>query len=1265
MAPSFVHLHVHSHYSLLDGANRIDDLVERTRRQNQSAIAITDHGCIFGAIEFYTKATKAGVKPILGMEAYMAPGSRLRKEATGLKEGGYHLLLLARNRAGYQNLLKLASTAYVDGFYYKPRIDREVLAAHREGLIATSACLGGEIPGALMADDRARARSIAESYVELFGPDAFFIELQKHISEQDKVNPELMDLADRLGIGCVATNDVHFLGADDHSPHEVFCCISTGKLLSDEARLRYPKQLYLKSSEEMYAAMDHPKWEEACRNTTRIADMCELELAFTENHTPVVRIERDTPTCDEATAEGEDAVGSTRWFESICNSFRLTPFDQTLDKQGSEESLKQQCDAALRKLAEAGAVWRYGADGITEAARQRLDRELAVLAEKHISAYFLIVWDFVSEARRRGIPANARGSAVGSMVGYCLGLSNACPVTYGLLFERFTDPDRSEYPDIDVDICQDGRQQIIDYVRQKYGHVAQIITFGTLKARAALRDVGRVLNVPLPEVDKVCKLVGDGLGVTIDQALEQEPDLKQLYEQIPTHKQMIDTARRLEGMARHAGVHAAGVIIATQPLDNIVPLYKPSGSDQIVTQWDGPTCESIGLLKMDFLGLRTLSIVQRCRELVEATITKEDQRQIVRGVFGQGPCPDAPREYGSHEADCGGDFDPIDLERLNYADQNVLDLFRRGETSAIFQFESGGFRNLLLGMQPDRIEDLIAANALYRPGPMELIPEYVDRKLGRKPMPELHPIVERYTGMTYGVLTYQEQVMQLMHELGGVALREAYTIIKAISKKKKKVIDASRPGFIDGACKAGMSRDTAEELFSRILKFSGYGFNKSHSTGYSILAYQTAYLKTYFPVHYMAAVLTYESVNTDKVVEYMDECRRVLFPDLSRGIDVKPPDINLSDVGFSVVYDPGEPHDCNHGHIRFGLGAVKGVGEKAVAAIIERRDDEKGSGPFRSLHDFCERVPQGVANRSTIEALIKCGAFDTLTGGAGGRAALITALDDAISAGGRVQSDRESGQMNFFDAIASDDVESEAASTEVMLPDVPPWSDVDQLRYEKEVLGFFVSRHPLDSHLDALARFGNCTAEKLRGMPADARVVLGGMLTRVRPTVVKQGRSAGQRMAMITIEDFSGSIDGVVFSDAYAVSAPLLETDAIVFLAGRVDRKREEPSIVVEKVIPLEQATSSLTTAVKIVVDHDASETSPLGPDELANLKALLRQANGDEATADVLFEVREQGCVVTLKVKDLRVCVDHGLQGRIDTVLRRENCCELLGAER
>ncbi len=1267
MAQQFVHLHVHSQYSLLDGACRIAGLVNRAKAMDQAALAITDHGCLFGAIDFYNQAVTAGVKPIIGIEAYMAPQSRHDRQTTGAKDGGYHLLLLAQNHQGYTSLLKLASIAYTQGFYYKPRIDKEVLKAHSQGLICTSACLGGEIPSALLSDNRKKAKQIAEVYLDIFGPDRFFIELQKHIAEQDQVNPELMDLADQLGVGCVATNDVHFLDAQDHAPHDVLCCISTGKLLTDESRMRYPTQLYLKSTQEMYAAMDHPKWAEACENTVRIAQMCDLQLDFKANHAPVVKIEKEVTAKKKKSKKttpptDQPPVGSTAWYKAFCQQYRLQPFDQLKDKQLTAEQLKTHGDQALRELAEAGLIWRYGQQAVTDEIRTRLDRELKILADKNISAYFLIVWDFVNEARRRGIPASARGSGVGTMVGYCLGLSNACPVKYGLLFERFTDPDRNEYPDIDIDICQDGRQDILDYVRGKYGHVAQIITFGTLKARAAIRDVGRVLDVPLGEVDKICKLIGNGLGTTIDQALKQEPDLRALYDSNPLYQKMLDTARKLEGLSRHAGVHAAGVVIATQPLDNIVPLYQPPGTTQLVTQWDGPTVEKVGLLKMDFLGLRTLSILERARKLIQDTLTPETIRQTVALKDLSQPPSDADPDWDQH--------DPLDLERLHYNDPKVLDLFRRGETAGVFQFESGGMRNLLMAMKPDRLEDLIAANALYRPGPMDLIPDYNARKHEQQPVPTAHPIVDRYTAETYGIMVYQEQVMQIVHELGGVSLREAYTLIKAISKKKKKIIDANRETFIQGAARQGLSPQQAQELFDLILKFAGYGFNKSHSTGYAILAYQTAYLKTYFPLQYMAAVLTYESVSTDKVVEYIEECRRVLLPGGGgrRGVEVKPPDINLSDVDFTVVYDKDEPHDADHGHIRFGLSAVKGVGEKAIQGVIEARQKD---GPFKSLYDFTERVPLGAVNRATIEALIKCGALDSLHG-LDQRAAMTQALDDAIQAGQRVARDRESGQLSFFDALTDSDAQAsnEALLPETKLPQATPWTIHEQLQHEKSVLGFYVSSHPLDQHRDTLDRFTNASISDIHDLPPDVEVIVAGMISRVRNTLVKKGRSAGEKMAMITLEDRTGSIDGVIFSKTYALTQPLLRTDYPVLIKGTVDRRREEPSIVVNDVIPCQEAPQRLTQAVRIVMGHlEIPDPQPPIKPSLTKLKTLLRHASQADRSigsgAQVFLEVHEGGYRTRLRINGLRVAVDPDLPQRIATVFDAPVRCELIGPSR
>jgi DNA polymerase-3 subunit alpha len=1262
----FVHLHLHSEYSLLDGGNRVDRLVDRVKTLGMDAVAVTDHGNLHGAIQFYNTAKKAGIKPILGIEAYVAPGDRRNKEFTGVADGGYHLVLLAENMAGWKNLLKLSSDAYLEGFYYKPRMDKTTLAQWCEGLIAINGHLGSSLAYLLRdykrtGDEQYYRKAVAEAkwHAETFGVNEngeprFYIELQRHDTpEQDEINPDLIRLASELNLPLVCDNDAHFLLESDYDAHDVLCCISMGKLREDTNRLKYPRELYVKGPQQMAGLFEDVP--EAIENTRRIADRCNVDLDFTENHAPVVKIVR-------AAGDAIDAhpVGSTAWFKAFCSQYELQPFDSHTDKTPADE-LKAHCDQALRELTEAGAIWRYGEDGITDEIRERIDRELGILADKDISAYFLIVWDFVNEARRRGTPANARGSGVGTMVGYCLGMSNACPVHYGLLFERFTDPNRSEYPDIDIDICQNGRQDIIEYVRQKYGHVAQIITFGTLKARAAIRDVGRVLNIPLPEVDKVCKLVGDGLGTTLDKALAQEPDLRQLYESNPMHRELIDTAKRLEGLSRHAGVHAAGVVLATQPLDNIIPLCKATGNqDQVVTQWDGPTTEKVGLLKMDFLGLRTLSIIERARQLILETL---DEKTIHNTVMANGK--DAPEANPSALRPPPSALapDPLDLDRLAYTDPRVLELFARGETAGVFQFESGGMRNLLMAMKPDRIEDLIAANALYRPGPMDLIPDFNDRKHGRKAVPKVHPIVDKFTDETYGIMVYQEQVMQICHELGDIPLRDAYTLIKAISKKKVDVIDANRPKFVEGAAEKGLSKQQANELFELILKFAGYGFNKSHSSGYAIVAYQTAYLKTYFPVHYMAALLTFESVSTDKVVEYIDECRRVLRPDGSRGIDVKPPDINLSNVGFTVVYEPGEAHDSNHGHIRFGLSAVKGVGEKAILAIIEARKTE--DGPFKSLYDFCERVPLGSVNRATIEALIKCGAFDAIHG-VEQRAAMVAALDAAIAAGQAAAADRDAGQMNFFESFA-EAAPQQAAETQTTLPHCPAWTMHERLTHEKAALGLYVSSHPLDEHRGALERFTTVAIADIGQLKAEVEVIIGGMLTRVRHTFVKQGRSAGQKMAMITLEDSTGSIDGVVFSDTFAIVAPMMEAERIVFIKGKVDRRREEPSIRVEQVIPIERGAEELTRAVKIVLRDASLHRGPDGTGyngELRGLKELLRRMesrNGAHA-AGVMFEVHQNGQVVNLRAGGLRVNVSGDLPQRVATVLKQQNCCELIG---
>lgn len=1366
-----MHLHLHSEYSLLDGGNRIDKLVKRVKELGMNAVAVTDHGNLFGAAAFYLACKDEGVLPILGVEAYVCPPGRPRSDRTftGASDGGYHLVLLAESDEGWRNLMLLCSEAYLTGFYFKPRIDRELLAKHSAGLIAINGHLGSEIGEHLLAFERSKdkkhwekAVESAKWHAEVFGKERFYIELQHHVAEQNAINPHLIKLAGELDLDLVCDNDSHFLKKEDHDAHDTLICISTGKVKADPDRMRYPAEIYVKSPKEMRELFERELDEvgvRACDNTVKIAERCagKVKLPLGVSNAPMVRValpnKESLPKPDAPQFAGD----LTAWYNAYCAKFEVVPFAMPagLDdaaKQALLAEAKQECDVALRMLSEAGFIWRYGLASPTlrvgsleskenshsesggtqdkeDAKTARLERELKILADKNITAYFLIVWDFVSWGRQKGIPANARGSGVGTMVGYVLGLSNACPVEYGLLFERFTDPDRSEYPDIDIDLCQNGRGDVINYVRQKYGHVAQIITFGTLKARAAVRDVARVMEVPLVEADKLAKLIPEQLGMTLDQALVDEPDLKKWYDSDAKIKQVIDNARTIEGQARHSSVHAAGVIVATRPLHEIVPLYKQSGSgeNEIVTQWDGPTCEKVGLLKMDFLGLRTLSVIERAKKLIRETLSEEEiwsavGRKRPRGLEAKrqsedqdisGPAHLATRagarssdlsrdrkdaEVGdvrAHEPDAAGVFvdsdehrrglrsmdatgvrarpspgdgfahgthdgvrtgnhsrndqratgddrahggggsddpgddqknaheisgesasgkailtsspldlltssaHPLDLERLSYNDARVFGLFQRADTTGVFQFESGGMRRLLIEMKPDRLEDLIAANALFRPGPMDLIPDYNRRKHGQAEVPNVHPIVDQYTGETYGVMVYQEQVMQIVHGLGGIKLRDAYTLIKNISKKKHDKIEKERPKFVEGAQKQGLAKDKAEELFELILKFAGYGFNKSHSTGYAIVAYQTAYLKTYFPNQYMAAFLTFES-GAQKVsdwIQYVEDCKKVRFPDWKGsgskvGVEVRPPDVNMSMSDFSVVYNPGEARTAQNGHVRFGLSAIKGVSEKAIEAVLKTRfappvlaegvtaDAPLANGPstenkpFSSLFDFCERVmaqaPSGsggaILNKTTLEALIKCGAMDALHGREN-RAAMIATIEAALGAGQKAAQDKAAGQGGLFmgggagaEAAKQGGAKGKALAAisagGAVLAKVTAWSEGDTLAKEKEALGFYVSSHPLERYRAWASVFVTATTEAARHAAHDQRVVLAGLVQAVRTIIVKNGRSAGQKMAIVVIEDSVGTIETVLFADCYAQFAHLIVPDNVVFIMGRVDRSR-------------------------------------------------------------------------------------------------------------
>jgi DNA polymerase-3 subunit alpha len=1251
--PRFVHLHLHSEYSLLDGGNRIKKLVNRVKELGMDSVAVTDHGNLFGALEFYMAAKEAGIKPILGIEAYVAPGDRRDRTHTGVMDGGFHLVLLAQDMQGWRNLLKLSSDSFLNGFYYKPRMDKSTLGELNAGLIAINGHLGSSIAFHLEQFVRTNQQKHWEAaleearwHAETFGPDAdgeprFYIELQRHVDEQERINPLLKKIAKKLGLPLVCDNDAHFLRKEDHDAHDTLCCISMGKTKDVPDRLRYPEALYVKSPEEMHALFDQDEQErEALENTVRIAARCNVSLPKDQRHAPVVRIRHGgrKPAYDPA-RDGD----LTEWFKAYCRTIELLPFDATKDADVTEAELRADCDRALRDLAEAGLVWRYGHGGITPDVRARAERELKVLSDKAISAYFLIVWDFVNWARQHGIPATARGSGVGTMVGYVLGLSNACPVRYGLLFERFTDPDRSEYPDIDIDLCQDGRGAVIQHVRQKYGHVAQIATFGRLKAKNAIKDVARVMGLPPAEAQRISNLVPEAPDMTFEKAFAGSPQLQEAYDADETVRRVIDSAKELENHARTQGIHAAGVVIATQPLDNIVPLCRSSGGgDEVVTQWEGPLCEKAGLLKMDFLGLRTLSTIELAKRLVRESMSDE---AILRAVG---------REPGD------GGPNPLDLDRIRLDDQKVLGLFRRADTGGVFQFESGGMRRLLSDMQPDRLEDLIAANALFRPGPMSLIPDYNARKHGKQAVPSVHEAVDPLLAETYGIMVYQEQVMQVLHLLGGIPLRQAYTVIKAISKKSEKVINGAREEFVKGCAARGVAESRATELFDLIVKFAGYGFNKSHSTGYAIVAYQTAYLKTWFPNHFMAAVLTFES-QAQKVEDwavYLEECRRTVFPDSTErrphlGVEVRPPDVNLSDADFSVVYADGEPHDSVHGHVRFGLKAIKGSGESAIAAIVAER---KARGRFKDLFDFCDRVDLRAVNRATVEALVKGGAFDSLHG-VEQRAALVATIEDAIRSGQAKNEDRRVGQMTFFGDFETGSGAPGAAPTATTLRKVPAWERMQALGFEKEALGFHVSGHPLDQYRDEIATFCSGSVEKVAELPQDASVVVGGMLTRVRAVVAKTGKSAGQRMAMFTIADQANAIEGVLFAGTFATYGELMQQDRVVVMIARLDHSRGSPQLVVDRVLPIEDAAQHLATRLEIEVDGGGGEPK-LVTAALQMSSGILRQASGSVAAlsgrpVDVNVRVNVDGRSVLMHSSSLHVVPDRALLSKLASALQ------------
>ena len=1078
----FVHLHGHSEFSLLDGGCHIEEMAGLAAELKMPALAVTDHGNLFGAIQHYKACRDAGINPIIGCEVYVAiEGRHLRQAARGLAHGSNHLVLLAKNDTGYQNLTKLVSKGYLEGYYYNPRIDKEILRQHAEGLICLSACVSGEIAHLIQREGVSAAEKAAREYMDIFGDD-YYLEIQRHgIDIEEKVNDGILKLEKKLGLHLVATNDFHFLRADDHSAHDALICIQTGKKIAETNRMCYPEGLYMKTPEEMYELFgDMPHTLE---NTLAIAEKCDVQFEF--------------------------------------GNFKLPSFPKP---EGFTEDGQY-----LTHLANEGLRRRY--DRIDDKLQQRLDYELGVIIQMGYAGYFLIVWDYVHFARDNGISVGpGRGSAAGCLVAYTLEITNTDPMQYDLLFERFLNPERADMPDIDIDFADTGRDQIIRYVVDKYGekNVSQVITFGTMGAKAVIRDVGRVLDMEFGEVDRIAKLVPNELKISLDDAIGKVPELEQMAASKDEKGQLIAHARKLEGLSRHASVHAAAVIIAPDDLTNFVPLYRAPKDGRITTQFDGPTCDELGLLKMDFLGLKELSLMDEAVRLIHL-----------------------------HSPD-------LDLEALPWDDRPTLDLFGRGETIGVFQFESGGMREYLALLKPDTIEDIIAMNALYRPGPMEMIPTYIARKHGEEAVAYDHPALEPILADTFGVLVYQEQVMQVAQVLAGLSLGQAYIMIKAIGKKKPEEMAKVEKAFLDGCRDKGVDRKVSDKVFAAIEVFSGYGFNRSHSAPYSEIAYKNAYLKANYPKEYMAASLTVARNNTDTLTVLLDECRRMEIP-------VLPPDVNESAVTFTPTEDG----------IRFGLGAIKNVGAGAAQSIVDRRIAE---GACKTLFEFCDRLDLRAVNRRVVESLIAAGSLDSLQGH---RAQQLEGVELALKSAQKVQGERERGQISLFDQGEDNDLAAEVDQRS--LPEVEAWSENEQLAKERDLLGFFLSSHPLSRYTRDLKTFAQPLAELTQDQDGGP-IRVGGLINRVSTFTDRRN----QPFAFVTLEDLSGKGDVAFFAEAYASHSQLLQQDQVILVEGRVTSRNGRLSIQAEKAAPMDQVRDKLTKAVNLLLPYEEVESDVL-----------------------------------------------------------------------
>ncbi|MBW2037212.1 MAG: DNA polymerase III subunit alpha [Deltaproteobacteria bacterium] len=1091
----FVHLHVHTEYSLLDGAIRIDSLLERAASFHMNSVAITDHGTMYGVIEFYDKAYKAGIKPIIGCELYISPTSRFDKDPR-YKTGLFHLTVLAKNARGYKNLCKLVTAGHLEGFYYKPRVDKDILEECSEGLIALSGCLHGEIPRLIQAGRLEKAAQVARAYQKMFGDGNFYLEVQNNgIAAQEIVNKALLKMSGELSIPLVATNDCHYLDRADVRAHDILLCIQTGTTVQEKKRLKFrTDQLYFKSPEEMKSYFR--QYPGAIENSCEISNRCNVEIDFNTYHFPKFEI--------------PSVKGDNDAIERDGSSLNADEYLQQRARDGLEERL-QQIRSKRSDLA-AEDIQSY---------KNRLSQELAVIRKMGFSAYFLVVADFVRFAREQNIPVGpGRGSAAGSLVAYALKITDLDPIAYGLIFERFLNPARKSMPDIDIDFCIEGRDTVFKYIVEKYGgpnHVAQILTFGKMQARAVIRDVGRALDIPLREVDTIAKMIP--VNVSLESALSKEPKLKSVADKKPQIEELLTIARALEGLPRHASTHAAGVVISDEPLVSYLPLARGK-KGEVVTQYDMKGIEKIGLVKFDLLGLRNLTVMKHACEII--------------------------RRQGRN---------PPDLANLDLSDEKTFQLLASGDTTGVFQLESSGMKDLLIRLRPTSFRDIIALVALYRPGPLDsgMHDEFVRRKNGRLPVtyivPELEPILKD----TYGVILYQEQVMKIAGVLADYSMAEADNLRKAMGKKIGEIMAEERQRFLARATGKGVEAAKAEKIFDLIEKFGRYGFNKAHSAAYAMIAYQTAYLKAHFPVEFMAALLTSEMNDTERVVKHIAECR-------SHGIEILPPDINQSNMSFTAV----------EGKIRFGLAAVKNVGEGAIESILEVR---QAGGAFKSLSDFCRRVNYKKVNRRVIESLIKCGAFDS-TGAK--RSQMMSVLDKTIELGQRSQRDYINGQFSLFQRGPQ-----RRTFADIPLPEIEEWSESRLLKYEKETLGFFITGHPLAKYEQILRKFADTDTVKLKELSDGNVVRMGGV---IRECKLHNDRK-GDRMAFVTLEDLGGFAEVTLFSSLYQSVDDIIKKDSAVLVEGRVTRDEKSVKILADSVIPITKAEEVWTTTVHLNLD--------------------------------------------------------------------------------